>query len=135
MSANAVMNEVISEMEIVFDLLDLLSGKGYPPFFSPQSYLWRVKEYHDSLNESRQAFVRLTLTWLRDEEPPARWVAYYYHCVQDKQAETRQWLEKLGQPPAEVMELLTGPPAEEKCRQDLKEQAAYALRLIDENGS
>jgi hypothetical protein len=35
----------------------------------------------------------------------------------------------------EIMDALSEPPTEEKCRQGLREEAAYALRLIDENGS
>jgi hypothetical protein len=61
MITHAVIDEVVADMEIVFDLLDLLSGKGYPPFAGPQSYLYRVTEYHDGLDEAGQDFVRKIL--------------------------------------------------------------------------
>ncbi len=129
-------DEVVANMEMVYDLLDLLSGKEYHPFGGPQSYLPRVKEYHDGLDEAGKNFVRTTLVWLRDKEPPARVIEYFRHCVEKRQEATRQWLDRLNvQVPSEIMDALTESPTEEKCRQGLKEEAAYALRLIDESGS
>jgi hypothetical protein len=127
------LEELASQMELVFDLLDLLAGKGYPAFFGPQSYLEKVKDYHDGLDASGQAFLKAMLVWLRDGEMSPRIVALYRDCVKDKQAEVRQWLDSLKvQMPAEIMTLLTEPPTEEKCRQRLKEHAAYALELLNE---
>ncbi len=136
MSTLTILDEVVAKMEIVFDLLDLLSGKGYPPFFNSQSYLRRVIEYCDKLDESGRAFVKAVLVWLRDGEPPKRIVAYYCDCVREKKEETRQWLNRLNvQIPPELTAILDEEPTEEMCRQGLQDHAAYALELLNENGS
>lgn len=111
----------------------MLSGKGYPPFFNSQSYLRRVKEYHDCLDEEGQSFLKATLAWLRDREPLARIINYYRHCVLEKKEETRQWLSRLNvEVPSELTAVLEEELTEQACRQGLKDHAAYALELLNE---
>jgi hypothetical protein len=135
MSATATYNTLdtwVSRTEIFFTVLDLLSGKGYPPFFNSQSYLRRVKEYYDNLDVEDQLFLKMILTWLRDSEPSARMIEYYRRCVLEKKEETRQWLNHLNvEVPSALMAVLEEAPTEQACREGLKDHAAYALELLN----